>query len=58
MTRGKGIVIIVPLDSHFCVVVVSIFCTQIYDIKYSYLIQITCKQLYGFKYCSLILIII
>ena len=29
----------------FCVVS-SVFCIQLYDIKYSYLIQITCKQIY------------
>ena len=26
------------------------FCTQLHNIKYSYLIQIICPQLYGFKY--------
>ena len=33
------------------------FCTQFYDIKYSYLIQIICSQFYGFKYSYLIQII-
>ena len=34
------------------------FCTQLYDIKYSYLIQIICTQLYGFKYSYQIQIIL
>ena len=33
------------------------FCTQLYDIKYSHLIQIICTHLYGFKYSCLIWII-
>ena len=35
-----------------------VFCTEKYDIKYSYLIQIICTQLYGFWYSYLKLIII
>ena len=34
------------------------FCTQLYDVKYSYFIQIICIYLYDFKYSFLILIII
>ena len=29
---------------------VLFFCTRLYDIRYSYLIQIICTPLYGFKY--------
>ena len=34
-----------------------VFCTHLYGIKYSYLIQIICIKLYGFKYSYLIQII-
>ena len=34
----------------------SIICTQLYEIKYSNLIQIQCTQLYGFKYYLILII--
>ena len=44
----------------FFVVVLAgvLFCPQLYDIKYSYIIQIINTQINGFKYSYLILIII
>ena len=40
----------------FCVVSWEFFfCTQLYDIKHSYLTEIICKQLYTFKYSYIIL---
>ena len=41
----------------WAIVSLEYFFTQLYDIKYSYLIQIILPQFYGFKYSYLILTI-
>ena len=51
---GSGVVFIIYLYLHFmCSYFFEIFCTQLYDFKYSNLIQIICAQLYSFKYSYL-----